>query len=83
VDREEMRRLLRQTPFRPFRVILHDGRHYDIYHPRMNLLAQAYIKIGIAAPDLPPPICDHTEYVPLAQIERIEDLSGDTIPLGS
>ncbi len=77
VSYEELYRLLRQKPFRPFRVILRDGRHYDV-HPRMNLLAETFINIGIPAPDLKPPICDHTEHVKLAEIVRIEDLSNDT-----
>jgi hypothetical protein len=82
VSYEELKRLLRQKPFRPFRVILRDGRHYDV-HPRMNLLAETYVNIGIPAPDLTPPICDHTEHVRLADIDRIEDLSSDGSPVPS
>jgi hypothetical protein len=78
VDRDEMHRLLRQKPFKPFRVIVRDGRQYDIHHPRMNQLFETYIKIGIPAPDIPPPGCDHLEYVRLSEIERIEDLPGST-----
>src|SRR5207253_2682717 len=77
VGREELQRRPRRPPLRPFRVVLCDGRQYAIQHPRMNLLARTYVKIGIPAADLPPPTCDHTEYVPLAQIERVEDLSVD------
>lgn len=74
MDRSEMQRLLRQRPFQPFRVFVSDGRTYDVRNPRMNLLAESYINIGIPAPDLPEPICDHTEYVRLDQIVRIEPL---------
>jgi hypothetical protein len=74
MTREELRRLLKQQPFQPFRVVLRDGRSYDITHPRMNLLAESYIKIGIPAPDLPPPIVDHTEYVRLDEISHTEPL---------
>ena len=77
IDREELNRLLRQKPFRPFRVILRDGRTYYV-HPRMNLVADTFIKIGIPAAGRPAPIVDHTEYVRLADIDRIEDLSDDT-----
>jgi len=71
---DEMRQLLRQKPFVPFRVFVSDKRAYDVRHPRMNLLAETYIKIGIPAPDLTPPIGDHTEYVRLKDIERVEML---------
>jgi len=74
MEHTEMQRRLRETPFQPFRVFVRDGRQYDIRHPRMNLLGHNFIKIGIPALDLRPPICDHTEYVALKDIERVEPL---------
>jgi hypothetical protein len=41
----------------------------------MNLLAESFIKIGIPDPSLPEPICDHTEFVWLKDVTRIEPLS--------
>jgi len=77
MTRDEIQQLLRQKPFIPFRVYVSDGRLYDVRHPRMNMLQQTYIKIGIPAPDLTPPICDHTEYVALKDITRIEMLPAE------
>jgi hypothetical protein len=77
MEHDEMLRLLRQKPFVPFRVFVRDGRLYDVRHPRMNMLQQTYIKIGIPAPDLTPPICDHTEYVRLEHITRVEMLPAE------
>ncbi len=74
MDHDEMRRLLRQRPFQPFRVIVGDGRTFEIRHPGMNLLAPWYINIGIPAPELTAPICDHTEFVPLSLITAVEPL---------
>lgn len=74
MDRGELRRLLKQQPFAPFRVYVADGRILDIRHPRMNLLAETFIKIGVGAPDLAPPLCDHMEYVRLKDILRVETL---------
>jgi hypothetical protein len=74
---DEMKQLLRQQPFVPFLVFVSDGREYDVRYPRMNLLQQTYIKIGAPAPDLTPPICDHTEYVALKDIIRIELLPAE------
>ena len=71
---EEMQRLLRQKPFVPFRVFVNDGRVCDVRHPRMTLLAPAYINIGVPAPDLKPPISDHSEHVRLKNIVRVEML---------
>ena len=75
MDRPELQRMLRQRPFQPFRVHLSDGRSYDVRNPRMNLLAESFIKIGIPDASLPEPICDHTEFVWLKEIVRIEPLS--------
>ena len=47
MKREDLQRLLRQRPFQPFRVLLRDGRTYEIKYPRMNLLAESFVKIGI------------------------------------
>ena len=79
MDHEELRRLLKQRPFKPFRVLVSDGRTFDVHYPEMNQLARSFIKIGIPAADLPRPICDHLEFVPLAQIVRVEPLA-DTVP---
>lgn len=75
MDRVELQRLLRQRPFQPFRLLLRDGRAYEIRNPRMNLLAESFIKVGIPDPSLPEPVCDHTEYVRLDEIIRTEPLS--------
>lgn len=72
MDRDELQRLLRQRPFQPFRVILHDGRTYEIKYTGMNLLAESFINIGIPDETGPEPLCDHTEHVRLAEIAQIE-----------
>lgn len=76
MQRETLREWLKREPFQPFRVHVADGRSYDVRHPRTNLLAQTFIKIGIPEPGSTDPwSCDHTEYVALAEITRVEPLS--------
>lgn len=82
MDRVELQRLLRQRPFQPFRVVVSDGRTYDIRYPRMNLLAESYINIGIPDETGSRPLCDHTEHVRLDQIIHTEALPV-TPPLAS
>jgi hypothetical protein len=56
-----------------------DGRIYDVRFPRMNLLAQTFIKIGIPSQEIPSDlVCDHTEYVALKDITQIEPLPVDS-----
>ena len=73
MDRDEFQSVLRKQPFQPFRVIVDDGRTYEVRYPNMNLLATKYVVIGIPEPR-PTPKCHHTEYVRLAQILRVEPL---------
>jgi hypothetical protein len=73
MDREELQSWLRQQPFQPFRLCLSDGRSYEVRDPRINLLARSFIKVGIPGSG-PAPICDHTEFVRLAQIAGLEPL---------
>ncbi len=76
MQRETLREWLKREPFQPFRVHLADGRTYDVRYPRMNLLAQTFIKIGIPMLGSTNPIvCDHTEYVRLDEITRLEPLA--------
>ena len=51
------------------------GATFDIHHPRINLLAQTFIKIGIPEPKNPDPLnWNYTEFVPLTQITKLEPL---------
>jgi hypothetical protein len=75
VQRDLVREWLKRRPFQPFRLHLTDGRNFDIYYPRMNLLGQTFLKVGIPeSSGTDPLICDHTEYVRLEQIARLEPL---------
>jgi hypothetical protein len=75
MQRDTLREWLKRQLFQPCRVHLTDGRTFDMRYPRMNLLAQTFITIGIPEPNSTDPlICDYTEYVPLAQITHLEPL---------
>jgi len=81
--REQLQTLLRRRPFRPFRIYVADGRTFDVRYPRMNLLADTYINIGVPESEAAFPICDHTEYVPFKLIERIEESAPSPSSAGS
>lgn len=50
---DQMRALLRKEPFEPFRLHLTDGRSFDIVYPRMNLVTDLRLVIGIPDPNDP------------------------------
>jgi hypothetical protein len=81
---EQLRERLYNKPFTPFRVRLKDGRHFDILHPRLNLVGESVFIIGIPAPDDPNPgYSDHTEWVRLSLIDSLESLPESTAPAAS
>jgi hypothetical protein len=81
MERATFREWLKRQPFQPFRVHVADGRVYDVRHPRTNLLAQKFVKIGVPEPGSTDPLsCDHTEYVPLSEIACLEPLSALSAP---
>jgi hypothetical protein len=74
IEEEDLRKLLRQRPFQPFRVRLSDGRTFDILHPEMNLVSQGYFDIGVPEKDVPDPFADHFVFVPLKMVAQVEPL---------
>jgi hypothetical protein len=44
---EEIEQRIEARPFVPFRVIVSDGRSYEVLRPDMILLSQHYITIGV------------------------------------
>ena len=69
---EELKQLLRQRPFRPFRVLLTDGRAFDIHYPEINLVGETFFVIGIPEPNVPDPFGDGWVMVEMTDIQRIE-----------
>jgi hypothetical protein len=74
-DWEELRRRLRERPFRPFRLHLVDGRVLDIRFPDLNLVGRSYIMVGIPEPNNPDPIGEYSVLVLLNEIRQLEELS--------
>jgi hypothetical protein len=60
-------------PFRPFRVCLTDGRHFDIHDPVWNLVGEGIFLIGLPPQDDPRSrYPDRHEWVPYHLIDRVE-----------
>jgi hypothetical protein len=44
---QEIRELLQAKPFKPFRICLSDGSHYDITHHDMAMVGRTTVEVGI------------------------------------
>lgn len=71
---DDIRALVRKQPFRPMRVFVSGGFHYDVLHHDFMLVGRTEVVIGLASgPDDFP---DQKAYVDPLHITRIEPLNG-------
>lgn len=69
---EELKHLLRQRPFQPFRIHLDNGKILDVVCPEINLIGENMAIIGVTDPKNPDPYSDDFEIVLMYQIQRVE-----------
>jgi hypothetical protein len=72
VNAEAFRKLIRQQPFQPFRVVMSSGDGYEVRHPEMIMVLQSRVLIGTAAVDDEAP-ADYT-ICPLLHVAAVEPL---------
>ena len=65
-----IRKLLRQQPFKPFRLVMSSGREYEIRHPEMAMLLQNDILVGVDITDNGMPA--EFDICPLLHVASIE-----------
>jgi hypothetical protein len=71
---QDLSEALHHHPFRPFRLVLTDGKQYEIRHPELFMLGKRSAVIGLVKPDDPEPLYDHYVTVDLLHIVRMEPL---------
>jgi hypothetical protein len=79
----ELYDLIHREPFQPLRLVMKDGRTFDIRYPRLAIVSHNYLFLGIPLPGDPDPILPISEYVerlPQVQIDRVESLSTAATP---
>ena len=74
---EDIQARLRETPFRPLRLIASEGLRYDIQHPDLVLVGRRDLTIGFPGPDNPM-IYDRVVRVALVHLVGLEDLPAPT-----
>jgi hypothetical protein len=79
---EEIQTRLRQQPFRPVRIVVSEGLHFDIYHPEMVFVGRRDLSIGTPDP-ASPTIYDGMTRVALVHVVALEYLTPPTSPLSN
>jgi hypothetical protein len=73
---QTFRDLLKQQPFKPFRVVMSSGQTYEVRHPEMAMLTRTDLLVGVGGKDdeVPPEfkICS------LLHVTAIEPLTSAT-----
>lgn len=72
---EDVQLELRKQPFRPFRIHLTDGTHFDILHPELAVVGLSSIFIGRPTPGVDKLFYDDYVFVSVQHITRIEPLA--------
>jgi len=69
----EIRQHLRKEPFRPFRIFLSNGIHYDIHHPELMYVGRTDVVIALklGKDDIP----DELAYCNPVHVTNIEPLA--------
>lgn len=68
----QLRQLLQERPFRPFRLYVSDGATYDVTHPEVLGVFRTHVQIGIPASHLPGCPVERMAYMSLLHITRVE-----------
>jgi hypothetical protein len=73
MDPHEIAALHRRKPFEPFRLVLADGRQFDIRYSNLLLVGRTWCQVGIAY-DRIGQLADEFVIVPAAEIAAVEPL---------
>jgi len=72
--RDEVLKLWRERPFRPFRIITVVEEVIDVRHPQLMLVAGNMLTIGQPDPKGPPPLASDGVWLDFEDIARVEPL---------
>ena len=71
---DDVLKLLRVEPFRPFRLAMSDGSKFDVAYPQLAIVEPLYLTLGIPGPRGPDAPCDRIVHVAVRHINTIEFL---------
>ncbi len=77
---DELRDHLRKRPFLPFRLILTDGRTFEVRHPELAVVGQSTVAVGLARRGDPESHHDRSATIPLVDVLRIEPVGSSPAP---
>jgi len=73
---ESFRTLLRQRPFKPFRLVMTSGKTYEVRHPEMAMLTRNDLLVGTDVADDGMPA--EFDICPLFHVATVETIASDS-----
>jgi hypothetical protein len=70
---------VRRNPFRPFRIEVSDGSHYDIFHPEFCMVGTSYVIVGMSS-DPNSPLFESSVKVDCRHIVKTYELPTNSLP---
>lgn len=77
---QDIKERLTVRPFKPLRIIVSEGQHFDVYHPDLVFVGERDIQVGFPS-SYDPRIYDRVTRVALVHIVALEEIP-DTPPAG-
>jgi hypothetical protein len=71
---------LRRQPFQRFRLILTDGRTFEVRHPELAVVGKTTVAVSLTRPHDPEPANDRLVTIPLVDVLRIEPAKSSPAP---
>lgn len=71
---DDILKLVRQQPFRPFRIHLSDGASYEIRHPELAVVFPRRVEIMVPSPRKPG-LMEDSHHCAIMHITRLEELA--------
>jgi len=73
---ESFRTLLRQHPFKPFRLVMTSGKTHEVRHPEMAMLTRNDLLVGTDVADDGMPA--EFDICPLFHVAKVETITSDS-----
>ena len=71
---EEIRRLWKRSPFKPFVLVLTNGEKHPVYHPELLWVTREVIGVGTARPGDPDGLAERIIWISPDHVMKIEPL---------
>jgi len=79
---EDIKKLLKRGPFKPFTIVMSNNERHPVYHPEMLIVGKSILALAILSPTAGPsdemPLADYVIWLSPEHVLKIEPLEAAT-----